>query len=239
MAIDLTKIDLRKKLVFDLTKEKGIENQKAQVVLCMDISGSMTGLYRNGTVQDIIERIVPIALQFDDNGELDLYLFESSCRKHKNTVTLKNLDGLVNREILGTYDFGGTSYAPPIKMILSDSGSQSSGGFLGMGKKSTKLKYPVYVIFITDGENSDRSSAEQAITDASKHGIFFQFVGIGNEHFSFLKKLDTLSGRFIDNANFFQISNISSMTDQDLYSKLLNEFPDWLKLAKEKNLIDA
>lgn len=236
--IDLNKINLRKEIVFNLSKSKGMENQKAQVVLCMDISGSMSESYRNGLVQDVIERIVPLALQFDDNGELDLYLFESRCKKHKNNVTLKNLDGFVNKEIMGKYDFGGTKYAPPVNMIREEAVGSGKGGFLGFGKKKT-LKYPVYVIFITDGQNDDRADAEQAIKEASSHGIFFQFVGIGSSSFPFLEKLDNLDGRFIDNANFFQVNNISRMSDDELYGKLLGEFPEWLKLAKSKNLIEA
>jgi hypothetical protein len=35
------------------------------------------------------------------------------------------------------------------------------------------------VIFITDGEPSNRESARKAIREASGKGIFFQFVGIG------------------------------------------------------------
>lgn len=241
MPIDLTKLNLRKQIVLDLTKSKGIESQKAQVMLCMDISGSMADMYRSGLVQDVIERIVPIAMQFDDNGELDLYMFESDCRKHKNNVKLDNIENFVNREIIGKYLFGGTNYGPPIKMIQDDVIGEVKSGFFGFGSKSAtkKLQYPAYVIFITDGENGDHAEAEYAITEASKHGIFFQFVGIGNASFNFLKRLDNLSGRFIDNANFFQIKDIKSTSDSDLYSKLLGEFPEWLKLAKEKNLIEA
>lgn len=237
MALDLQKINIRKDIILNLTKEKGIQNQKAQVFLCMDISGSMTNMYRSGHVQDVIERIVPIALQFDDNGELDLYMFSDTCKKHKNNVTLKNLEGFVKNEILTNYSFGGTEYAPPINMIREEVSGKSMFGFGKAGVK--KLKYPIYVIFITDGENTDRTYSEQAIREASKHGIFFQFVGIGNSSFSFLEKLDNLSGRFIDNANFFQVSDLNRTSDNDLYSKLLNEFPSWLKLAKEKNLIEV
>ncbi len=237
MAIDLNKINLRKEIVLNLSKQKGIENQKAQVVLCMDISGSMSSLYTSGYVQDVIERIVPVAMQFDDNQEFELYLFQNSCKKHPNNVTLKNVDGIISREIWGKYNTGGTEYAPPIKMIQNDYASGGKKGFFSSFKKNEALEYPVYVIFITDGENSDHSETEKALKEISNHGVFFQFVGIGSAQFSFLQKLDNLSGRLIDNANFFQVQNLQTMSDNDLYSKLLGEFPDWLKLAKNHNLI--
>lgn len=235
--IDLHKINLRKEIVFNLSKQKGIENQKAQVVLCMDISGSMSRLYSSGYVQDVIERIVPVAMQFDDNQEFELYLFQNKCTKHKNNVTLKNVDGIVTREILGKYEMGGTNYAPPIEMIKKDYIGGSKNFFSSLVSKKEPLEYPVYVIFITDGENYDHRETENALKDISNHGVFFQFIGIGKEHFQFLRKLDTLSGRLIDNANFFSVDNLQTMSDEDLYSKLLGEFPDWLPLAKKHNLI--
>jgi hypothetical protein len=46
-----------------------------------------------------------------------------------------------------------------------------------------------------------------------------------------------MDGRYIDNANFFHIKDIETISDNELYDLLLNEFPDWLKEAKEKNVI--
>ena len=252
-------IDLRKKQVAKIAKDKNISGtQKAQVVLALDFSGSFEPLYRNGFVQRVIERLVPVAMHFDDNGEMEFYLFESSCRKHKNNVTSSNVDGIINREILSKYSFGGTQYAPAINAIVEDyiPGAHSTSlikekkksmfGSLFGGKKdadvmespaTVKIKDPVYVLFITDGENSDHELSEEAIKNASKYGIFFQFVGLGNATMSFLDRLDTMEGRFIDNANFFQLNDIDKVSDEELYDRLLNEFPSWIGLAKNKGLI--
>lgn len=237
MSLDLEKLNLRKEMVFNLSKERGIENQKAQVVLCMDISGSMSTMYETGVVQDVLERIVPVAMQFDDNQEFELYLFNNKAKKHFNNVTVKNVAGLVKREIMGHYDYGGTEYAPPMKMIGDDFSKTVKTGFLKLGSKNGTMDLPVYVIFVTDGENSDHMTAETTIRELSHHGIFFQFVGIGGAQFRFLQKLDNLSGRLIDNANFFEIVNVRSTTDAELYSKLLAEFPSWVTLARQKSLI--
>lgn len=244
----MSTIDLRKKTVIDLKKSMGIEGQVAQVSLCMDFSGSMYPLYQNGTVQKLVERILPIGLAFDDNGEIDFYKFENGCKKISTNVTLNNYVGYVDKYV-NKGNMGGTSYTPIIKSVMSDLGvdiDSEIGGKSFMsglfGKKKTALepklfKHPAYVIVITDGENDDHSLAEQAIIKASHYGAFFQFVGIGNETFKFLKKLDNLSGRLIDNANFFSVPNVDSLSDDQLYRQLLNEFPDWLKQAKIKNLI--
>ena len=244
--ITLTKFDEQKAIVSDVVKNNNMDpKQKAQVVVCMDISGSMTDLYNNGDVQSLLDRLVPIAMQFDDNQEFELYLFQSDAKKHKNNISLKNIDGLVNREILGHYEFGGTNYAPAINLILEDytTTEKKAGGFFSALKKSTHekisgpLDYPVYVIYITDGESYDHDETTRAITEASKYGIFFQFIGIGGAQMDFLEELDEMKGRFVDNANYFRAKNIKAMTDTELYSKMLAEFPSWLQLAKGKNLI--
>lgn len=96
---------------------------------------------------------------------------------------------------------------------------------------------PTYVIFITDGDNGDHAEAERAVREASAAPIFFQFVGIGRESFPFLSKMDTMSGRVIDNANFFSVSNLGQKSDDELYKLLLTEFPSYVKEARTKGLI--
>ena len=237
-------LDLRKNIVLDLKKKKGIENIKAQVILSLDFSGSMDRLYSNGAVQSLVERLLPLGLAFDDNGEVDFYLFDDKCNKLRENLTINNINGYINSKIIGKYSMGGTHYAPVITKIVEDFGSfteQSSSGFLGFGKKTTKkynkLSMPVFVIMITDGENSDISASEEAISEAAKAGIFFQFVGIGKSSFPFLEKLDNLSNRVIDNAGFFKVDDLSNKTDEQLYTLLLNEFPGFVIQAKAKGLI--
>lgn len=231
MALDTFKLTERKNAILDLKKQKGIEGQKAQVVLCLDYSGSMGSLYANGMVQDTVERILPLGLAFDDNNEVDFYLFEDGVIKLPENITLKNLDDYINKKVLGKYQMGGTNYAPAINKIVKDFANK---GLLGGAKQ---MDMPVYVIFMTDGENFDRREAEKALINASEHGIFFQFVGIGGATFDFLTKLDTLTGRVIDNANFFKAPNLQRTSDDELYNLLMAEFPEWIKLARNHGQI--
>lgn len=242
------KLNLAKEVVLDLTKKSGIEGQVARVMLCIDRSGSMSELYRDGTVQKVISRLVPIAMAFDDNQEMEVVVFDDEAQTVKS-VTTSNLDNYVQK-VLNKLDFGGTNYAPAIKEVMKLHGTPYSIGaeIVGFiksifGKKkeveSVKVDIPTYVIFITDGENFDERETESVLIEASKQGIFFQFVGIGGSRFPQLERLDTMEGRFIDNANFFSIStkDLVSLPDNQFYSKLLYEYPDWVKLAKSKNII--
>lgn len=239
MSMDLQKeLDLRKDKVLNLKKTIGLDGQKAQVVFVLDFSGSMDSLYRDGSVQKLAERILPLGLAFDDNGEVDFYLFESGVKKLPENITMANVAGYINNKIIGKYSMGGTNYAPAVEAVVKDFAPTGGGsGFLGIGKKTPQMDLPVYVVFITDGENSDKDKTEKAIKEASNYGIFFQFIGIGHSSFGFLQKLDDLTGRNIDNANFCKVDNLGRKTDDELYALLLKEFPSFVKEARSKGMI--
>lgn len=221
----IKKINLNKEVVVSLVKEIEIlNNQKAHVGLVLDYSGSMHRLYQNNTVQDIIERIVPLAMQFDDNNEMKLWLFNDKFYR-AGVVNLNNFYNLIENKIINNYDMGGTLYAPVISDIVS------------YYIKENKDNLPIYIIFVTDGDSHDHNLTEDMIKGASRFPIFWQFIGIGEENFNFLEKLDILEGRYVDNANFFKIEDISNISDENLYKKLLKEFPKWLKYSKVKNMI--
>lgn len=124
---------------------------------------------------------------------------------------------------------GGTSYAPVLEKIYKD---KFSSGMFGFGTKVPEA--PVFVIFITDGDNNDHSETTQLIKDYSSKGMFIQFVGIGSAGFQYLQKLDDMQGRVLDNVDFFAVNNIDKMESDELYSKLLTEFPEWVVSAKAK-----
>lgn len=89
--------------------------------------------------------------------------------------------------------------------------------------------YPAFGIFITDGENDDAYATDRAIRNSSKLKIFYQFVGIGFENFRYLQKLDDLDGRDVDNTAFIKVSDFARLDDEQLYAKLLEQYPQWLR----------
>lgn len=94
----------------------------------------------------------------------------------------------------------------------------------------------MYVVFISDGGVSQARKIKKILQQASALPIFWQFVGIGGHNYGVLEKLDTMSGRVVDNCNFFEMAHIQSMPESQLYDLLLQEFPLWLKDAKNKNI---
>lgn len=220
-------LNLRKDTFVLTLQKKALNHVCARVAVAMDKSGSMHSLYNNGTVQSVVERILPVALKMDDNGELDMWLF-SDKYKRLSSITENDFYGYVERQILNNPAnnfWGGTNYAPIIDDITKKYAEEEPS------------PVPTFVIFITDGENFDKAEAKRAIREASKHNIFFQFIGIGNERFQFLQQLDDLSERYIDNADFFKVADINSISDESLYDKLMTEYPGWEKEARRVGLI--
>ncbi|WCK57063.1 VWA domain-containing protein (plasmid) [Aneurinibacillus sp. Ricciae_BoGa-3] len=216
-------LNLRKE-AFSICLEKKSLDLIARVGVAMDDSGSMEKLFKNGTVQTTVERFLPVALRLDDNRELDIWLF-SEGYKRLPSITERDFYDYVNREVMSKASWGGTNYAPIIRDIVKKYAVEEPS------------PVPTFIIFVTDGENWDKEEAKRAITEASKHNIFFQFVGIGRESFQFLQKLDDLEGRYIDNADFFKIEDINSLSDERLYDMLMTEYPSWEKEARRVGLV--
>ena len=224
MSVDLKKriVDLQKKAAVAVARH-GVQGQPAQVVLVLDISKSMNALYRTGVMQQVIERILGLALNFDDDGEIDLFLFGTRAYSLP-AITLDEIDGYVERVILAQYKIiEATRYAPPLRLI----GEKYRG----------PQPDPVFVIFLTDGGNADRRESAAVIREIAAEPIFVQFVGIGAEEFPFLQKLDELPNRVVDNAGFMHVNDIATIDDTELYDRLLNEFPAWLEAARAARLI--
>lgn len=215
------KISLKKssetleKTIVNLTKQAGVDLTKhvARVVVVLDISGSMNSQYRNGAVQAVLNRLLPLALKFDDDGQLEVYLFNHQVC-HIESMNIENFEDYVKKVILKKFSImGGTNYAPAVRLVTNDYNDGSP--------------YPAFCIFITDGENADATATKIALEEAKKVGsTYFQFVGIGNERFNFLSSINQ------SNASFIKVADFSAMYDNELYQKLLSTYPNWVKNRK-------
>jgi stress response protein SCP2 len=215
-------VSLAKPLKIVLEKNKLTETV-ARVGLVMDISGSMTYRYMDGSVQDVINKTVPLALQFDDDGELDLWYYGSTPRSME-PINTKNYQKAVPDEWSQLmHDLGFENNEPEVMNLVIE--------------QYGKSKLPAYVIFITDGGVGSEYEIKRLLIEASKMPIFWQFVGLGGSDYGVLERLDTMPGRFIDNANFFAIDSFKQMSNEKLYGLLLGEFPLWLKEARLKGIL--
>ena len=100
VCIDMSKDNLNKVLI-NMSKDNRIDMTKhvARVAVAMDYSGSMSDEFRDGKVQDVITRLLPIALRFDDNKELECWLFSNGEEKLE-AISEKNYENYVNKVML-------------------------------------------------------------------------------------------------------------------------------------------
>lgn len=221
----MSSISLLKKSAGIVLQKKNLTNVTARVGLVLDISGSMRKLYKNGTVQRVVERILAVASQFDDDGALDIWVYDNEFSRLK-PVTEHDFEGYVDQYILNNdliHKFGRNDEPPVMEDVIQKYTTEDPS------------KDPAFIVFINDG--GCKRTIKKPVTASSDKPLFWQFVGIGDSNFEVLEKLDEMGGRYIDNANFFHIKDIETISDNELYDLLLNDFPDWLKEAKEKNVI--
>lgn len=236
MAVDLNKRIEKVKIIL---AKKQLPDVKAQVAVAFDISGSMRGLYSNGTVQDAAERILALACRFDDNQNLDTWTFSGGADA-LNAITLENYATFVDSEILKNNrvsKWGGTNYFPVMNDIVTEyfadqpaaNGISKLFGMFSSKKQAEPTPsdlYPSYAIIITDGENSDEDKTRALIEKNADKNIYWQFIGIGGTRFRFLEQIADQ----YPNVGLVTVNDLAAVSDDDLYMQLLNdEFCTWIR----------
>lgn len=215
-------VSLAKPIKVQLEKHN-LQNTIARVGLVMDITGSMRKRYNDGTVQEIVNHVLPLAVQFDDDGELDFWYYAKE-QKRMDSVNMRNYKEAVPENWKDLMkELGGVNNEPPILELVVEE------------YKNSRL--PAYVIFVTDGGFATKTKIKKIISAASEFPIFWQFVGVGGTSYGILEELDTMEGRYVDNANFFALDDFMTAPNDELYSRLLEEFPSWLREVKSKGMI--
>ncbi|WP_460868917.1 VWA domain-containing protein [Rhodococcus aerolatus] len=225
------KLDLRKRAVATVLLTKGAPQVRARVVLVMDKTGSMRKQYNTGVVRRVVERVVPVAVQLDDDGALecllyargvavlpDLHVAELSrwCDAH---LHLAGVHAGIDHDAIGHSN----DEIPVLTTILQQ---------LQRG-----AELPTLVLFFTDGGFSQKAAITALIRRAAGLPAFFQFVGVGQANYGLLTRLDELDGREVDNVGFFALDDIDAVSDAELYDRLLGEFPDWLRAARAAGVL--
>ena len=213
-------INLTKKIALSKLTAKthiqvaGIPLNTSQVAVVLDASKSMYSLYKDGRIQSLLERLMGLSMALDKDESFDFYLFGNDVAKLPQ-LDSNSIEGYVEREVMGKYKINqATNYAPAVRRIHDD--------FFG-------TKEPVLVVFITDGDASDKKQTEKVLTQLCTQSYFFMFVGIGSETFGFLNKLDDLKNRPIDNTGFFAAEALEGISDDDFFSNLLDEYSGWVR----------
>lgn len=205
-----------------LDKKNGVNLSKhiAEVIAIIDYSISMDDYYRNKSVERALERLLPIGIKFDDNGHIPTYLFTEKFYKMPD-VTRKNCRGYLKANLPSNSKFsmGGTDYSPVLNEVLKEY------------KRSHVPGVPTYVMFLTDGNcsESDEKRTDDVIRQMAEENIFVQFIGIGRNSFTYLHHLDDFKDRRCDNTGFTNINIMGKVSDDELYTQLLEEYSKWVR----------
>lgn len=235
MGISLSKMETRAPDLVNLYKtaavslqKKGLQDAKAAVYLVLDHSGSMSGLYDDGTVQRFTEQVLALSANLDDDGVVPVVFFHNWAYPAMN-VTLGQHRGVINTlRAHHNVRWGGTSYAPAMTAVVNH-------------YRMSGATDPALVVFETDGACNDEGETKKALKSYSSLKINWQFVGFGehtSSEFRFLRKLDELRGRTVDNAGFFGTQNNGQwLTDTELYDNVTGEFATWRTNARAAGIL--
>jgi len=246
VKIQLAKHNLREKVVL-------------RVGTALDKSGSAQPFYLNGQMQEIVDRLLGVSYNFDDNGEVDTWIFHNDSRELP-AASASSYGSYVNKEIMGVKRnadwWGGTSYAPVMRNIVDfyfpvagktsapAPVAEKSKGLFGslFGKKeeapvpapapvaaSDASKIPALVFFITDGVNDDKRQTEQVIRDSQDKDIYWMMVGIGDP--DDFTFIEEMGDKY-PNVGFVHFNNLD-IDDEDMYDAILDgELTEWIKSRK-------
>ncbi|MEU0036626.1 VWA domain-containing protein [Streptomyces sp. NPDC006333] len=236
-GISLSKVEETAPALVSLYKTAGVSlarhglgGQRAAVYLVVDYSGSMKPYYLDGSVQALADRVLGLSAHLDDDGTVPVVFFSTDIDAVTD-IALDDHQGRVERIVAGLGHMGRTSYHLAMDAVIDH--------YLDSGSKD-----PALVVFQTDGGPVNKLAAERYLCKAAKLPLFWQFIGFGDpdsKQFDFLRKLDELAvpqKRAVDNAGFFHAgSDPLEMSDEELYDRMVGEFPQWLAAARARGIV--
>ncbi len=247
LPVDMRKrLSLRKEQVAVSLSKRGAAGVRARVVLVLDASGSMAFLYSRGVVADVVERMAAVAAQLDDDGEMQAWTFASNPARLPDLRLAELPEWLRLHVRVGEISLFRRGKKPrkgleagqvDMRAVGIQNEEQKAIAEVRAYVRENPTSLPTLVLFFSDGGVYRDAAIEQELRAAVEEPVFWQFVGLGRSHYGVLERFDTLPGRRVDNVGFFAVDDISSVPDQELYDRLLSEFPSWITAAGHAGIL--
>lgn len=247
LPVDMRKrLSLRKEQVAVSLSKSGATGVSARIVLVLDASGSMSFLYSRGVVADVVERMAAVAAQLDDDGEMQAWTFASEAVRLPD-LSLGELPEWLRLHVrVGEIGLFRRSKKPrkglepgqvDMRAVGIQNEEQKAIAQVRSFVRENPATVPTLVLFFSDGGVYRDAAIERELREAVEEPIFWQFVGLGRSDYGVLERFDTLPGRRVDNVGFFSVDDISTVPDQELYDRLLSEFPSWITAAGRAGIL--
>lgn len=234
-------LDLNKTFQLNLDKA-GITQDKIptlEVICYVDKSGSMDDLYSNGFVNTAVNLFLPLALKFDDNGQIEMGFFDTAAHDAPFATEADFGNYMARARVRAG---GGTNFAPIIQAIETQRADteiqvieQPAKGLLGklFGKTEKvevavptgQTQYRKYAAIKTDGDCFDQGQFERELAKTSGD-TFYQFIALGTQVNA--KYLQRIADQY-KHVAFFVIEDPSNISSDEFYAKIVNEkFTAWM-----------
>jgi hypothetical protein len=211
------KLNLRKQQVALVLTKHAMTGLRCRVVLVLDVSGSTSGLYRRGVFSRAVERVAPVAAQVDDGAEMQAWAMGGRAEQLED-VTVATLPQWIEKYTAKRYT-GAEGWNNEKAAVES----------VARYVARNPLDVPTLVLFFHDGGVTDNKGTEKALRAVEDAPVFWQFIGVGRSDYGILERLDTLQGRTRDNTGFFALDDLDAVSDAELYDRILQEFPSWMR----------
>lgn len=215
-TVESAGVDLVKK--FDKAgislSKAGLDGIRAEAVLILDHSGSMTYGYRSGMVQTLVDRALAFALQIDGDGKIPVIPFDSRVWPTVE-VTLGNYANVVDRDIFRPNQMGATYLGKALTRVLD------------MAKTATS---PLYVVIVTDDDPSDRGDVVRLLKELKRYAVFMKVLTLVNAPFwASMDDLDVPG--LVDNIDAKQVRDPAGMSDLAFADVMVDEWQFWVQAA--------
>lgn len=233
-AVSLSKISsvsLRKEVetTASVIKKGGALGTKWSVLGAVDVSGSMTNLYRSGSVQTVTDRALAFTLSIDSDGFIPFATFGERFKWRKE-VGQADYQNLIRTQGWDKNLEYGTVLAKTVKEIIT----------LAKGADT-----PVYAFIITDGSPTDGAeNVFKAIQEASQYPIFFKFLAVGGNAgaIKFLNELDNMEdkrpgSRLFDNVDTAEIPDPKSVSTEKFAAMMTEEMASAIQGMRNAGLV--
>jgi hypothetical protein len=232
-------LDLTKTFELNLEKAGVVNIPTLEVMLAVDKSGSMGGLYRQGYVDRAVNLFLPLALKFDDNSQIEVGFFNSEFEEAPFALP-EDCGKYLKKS--GQSPDGGTNFAPIIEAFETKRGSgvvdstvAKAKGFFGrmFGKSeptaapapTQQTQFRAYAGIITDGANFDKREFEAELAKTNGN-TFYQFIGIGNGVET--AYLTGIAAKY-PHVAYFELRDPTNFTDDKFYQEIVNsKFTAWM-----------